>query len=140
MGRANSGCFTAFMKHRAVERGVVRRKEVDILKERPERSPNLPESRLVRDVFPGNMMQIREVECPPRRPNKAGFFMNDPRAPDFDYADRAGAVPTMVGCLKINRYECRFLQTLNPCLIQCANLYRNIAFIQSPPADGGLSP
>lgn len=97
------------MKHRAVERGVVRRQEVDILKKRPERSPNLPESRLVRDVFPGNMMQIREIECPPRRSDKAGFFMNDPCALDFDYADRAGAVPAMVGRLKNDRYEYRLL-------------------------------
>jgi len=48
------------------------------------------------------MMQIREAECPSRRPDKAGFFMNDPRAPDFDYTDRAGAVPAMVSRLKID--------------------------------------
>ena len=105
--RANSGRLTTCMKHRAVERGVVRRQEVDILKKRPDRSPNLPESRLVRDVFPGNLMQVREAECPSRRPDKADFFVNDPRAPDLDYADRASAVPAMVSRLKIDGYECR---------------------------------
>jgi len=59
--------------------------------------------------------------------------MNDPRAPDLDYADRASAVPAMVSRLKIDGYECRFSHPLNPFLGQFGNPFENFVFLQLPP-------